>query len=120
MTNRPFIQVPALRVVLDTGHPAGELTEYVLQPDGRDVISWEMTASRRGWPSRHDADFLCSAVVAWSALKRADAYSGDLDRFLDQLRDVAPASDEEKDSANDGAGVEPEAVPTVPGLGTGS
>jgi hypothetical protein len=55
---------PRVEVLLDTG----ELLE--VQCLNADLLAWDRTASKHGWPSLRDAPIMWMTFIAWSALRR--------------------------------------------------
>jgi len=56
------------RIVLDVVLADGQADQVTV--GNADLIRWDLTRVRRGWPSLGDALFLGNTFLAWAALKR--------------------------------------------------
>ena len=105
----PLLYTPRLEVVLDDGRT---LTVQALNPD---LVRFDRTAAKHGWPNASSAPFLWLSFLAWAALRRTGAIDEAMtwDKFVDthalQVRNLTEAD-----------GVPAQAVdptPSVPGPG---
>lgn len=98
------LSAPRLRVVLD--NPGGDMTEVIVQADNRDLVRWDVTRARKGWPEFSDAMFLWSTFLAWSVMHREGHTTLKLDDFLDTCVQASPvpADDAENPDTDDDDG----------------
>lgn len=63
-----------------------DLKEITVRTDNRDMVRWELIASRKGWPAATAAPVLSLSVMAYSALLRAGEVQGteNVETFLDR------------------------------------
>lgn len=64
MTDRPKLTVPSFRVLMLDG------TEWTVTAAQPDLIAWDMTRGKHGWPDAGNAPSLWSAFVAYKAGQR--------------------------------------------------
>jgi hypothetical protein len=72
MADTPELTSPRLVV---TSVDGGTFEVQTLNPD---LIRFDMTRSRHGWPDAQAAPFLWLTFIAWAALKREGAIPSDL------------------------------------------
>ncbi len=108
---RPVVQVRGARELRRTLRKAGgDMTEVIVQADNRDLVRWDVTRARKGWPEFSDAMFLWSTFLAWSVMHREGHTSLKLDDFLDTCVQASPVpadDDENPDADDDGSTVGP-------------
>lgn len=49
-----------------------------------DLVRWDVTRAKHGWPSMEDAPMLWATFVAWAAAKRANQYAGTWDDWMNK------------------------------------
>ena len=103
MSTPTRLSAPRIRVVVD--EPGRDAVEVIVQTDNRDLVRWDVTRARKGWPEFQDAMFLWSTFLAWSVMQREKQTSLKLDDFLDQCVEASPLAAETPD--------DPEGVETV-------
>src|SRR5690242_562772 len=65
-----------------TVHLAGREDEpLVVTTANPDLVRWDMTRSKHGWPAMEDAPMLWATFVAWAAAKRTGAYDQSWDQW---------------------------------------
>jgi len=67
------LATPRLEVVLDDGRT---LVTQALNPD---LLRYDRTASKHGWPKPTDAPFLWLTFLAWAALRRTNEIPESMD-----------------------------------------
>lgn len=69
----------------------------------RSRVQWDLTASKRKWPSFADVPSMWATFLAWDALLRAGEYDGKWEEFLDDclIADVV-GDDDAADQLGDG------------------
>ena len=88
MTTTPTrLSAPRVRVVVDD--PAKGMVEVVLQTDNRDLVRWDVTRARKGWPEFKDSPFLWLTFLAWSVMQREGQTTLKLDAFLDTCTEAS-------------------------------
>lgn len=104
------LAAPRIRVALE--QPAtDELLEIDLQTDNRDLVMWDATRNRRGWPKGQDAPMLWLTFLAWHALKRSGEAAEDFDSFNDRCVAIVPVDAEGTEIDPRAAGVAGESDP---------
>jgi len=63
---------PRIEVTLDDGEV------LVVQTHNADLVRWDRTAAKHGWPGFQAAPFLWVTFLAWSALRREGKIPNDL------------------------------------------
>lgn len=64
MASEHRLTIPRIEVTMDDG------STFEVQALNPDLIRWDRTASRSGWPAASSAPFLWMTFLAWSAAKR--------------------------------------------------
>jgi hypothetical protein len=91
------LALPRVEVTLDDG---STLQAQVINSD---MVRWDRTAAKHGWPTVQTAPFLWLTFVAWSALRREGAIGEDVgwDAFVDrrcvQVRNLTDVEGTEDD-----------------------
>lgn len=70
MPDTPTLATPRLLVTMDDG------SVHEVQAVNPDLLRYDRTASKHGWPKPQDAPFLWLTFLAWSALDRAGTLNG--------------------------------------------
>jgi hypothetical protein len=99
--DRPHLTVPHLTVRMEDG------TSYDVQADNRDLLRWDETATRKGWPDPAKGPFLWMTFLAWAALKRTKEYGGTWEEFRAVVIDV--------DTPDEGERLDPTQTEVTPG-----
>lgn len=81
MTTPTRLSAPRVRVVVDD--PTKGTVEVIVQSDNRDLVRWDVTRARKGWPEFKDSPFLWLTFLAWSVMQREGHTTLKLDQFLD-------------------------------------
>lgn len=114
MADTPRIVSPHLAVTLDDG------TVLDVQTQNPDLIRWEKTQAKHGWPKAQDAPMTWLTFIAWAALRRESAIPAELtwETFSDTrclgVQNLTADQDDDDDQDVDGPG-----RPTPPGPGPG-
>jgi len=82
---------PKTKVILD------DAAEFLVQTDNRDLVAWDMTASKQRWPQPDSAPFLWATFLAWNALKRSGDYKDIFDHFVKDCLEATVLPDDEAD-----------------------
>ncbi|MFJ3394000.1 hypothetical protein [Leifsonia aquatica] len=104
-------------VVLIEQDGTDDLLEYTVQTDNRDMIQWDVTRGKKGWPKFDEAATLWLTFLAWHALRRVGETTLTLDDFLRRTVSVSRPKDE---AGNEVTDEEMVALPTNPVAGTDS
>lgn len=99
------LAAPRVRVVLD--QPGGDALEVVVQSDNRDLVAWDMTRGRKGWPEMKDAPFLWSTFVAWSVMRREGHTDLSVDAFFERCLEAQVIKADDAENPDDGDTVGP-------------
>lgn len=99
MTSLP---TPKLKIVLEAPS-TGELTEYIVQTDNRDMVAFDLTRNRKNWPSMDDANMLWMNFIGHHAISKRGGVAISFDDFLAQCVECFPVD-------QDGEEVSPEAA----------
>lgn len=106
---------PKLSVQLENPG-SDEITEYVVQTDNRDMVAFDLTRSRKGWPSMDEGNMFWMNFLAHHALSKRGGVQISFDDFLARAINVVPVDEEGEEVAIEDAGsAEPfpkEAEPT--------
>lgn len=89
------LSAPRVRVVVDD--PAKGAVEVVVQTDNRDLVRWDVTRARKGWPEFKDSPFLWLTFLAWSVMQREGHTSLKLDAFLDTCVEASAVKSDGED-----------------------
>lgn len=93
-----------------------DLLEYVVRTDNRDLVRWDLTRVRRGWPATSEAPFLWMTVLGYFALIRAGEISDkeNVEAFIDRClsakfvnEDGSPVTAGQADAGQTGTTVDP-------------
>lgn len=101
------LTIPRLGVSMDDG------SEWEVQALNPDLIRWDRTASKHGWPAASSAPFLWMTFLAWSAGRREGAIPQELsfeefsERRCIQVRNLT-------DTEGDGDAADPTPEEAVP------
>jgi hypothetical protein len=72
MTDKPDLTAPRLRVSLDDG------TTLEVQTLNPDLIRFDLTRVKHGWPDAQKAPFVWLTFLAWAALRREHQLADDV------------------------------------------
>lgn len=90
------LTTPKIRIRLETPG-TDELTEYLVQTDNRDMVAFDLTRSRKGWPSIEDANMLWINFLAHHALAKRGGVPISFDDFLARAVSVDPVDEDGND-----------------------
>lgn len=96
MADEVRLAVPRLEVTMDDG------TVFRVQAINPDLLRYDRTAAKHGWPAPTAAPFLWLTFLAWSAARRTNAIPDDLswDDFANErCQQVRNLTDETPDEA---------------------
>jgi hypothetical protein len=62
------ISTPVFDVILDAGE--GEISEHRVQVWNVDIVRYDRTAAKHGWPRADAAPMLWNTFIVWSAMRR--------------------------------------------------
>lgn len=66
-----------------------DLLEFIVQTDNRDMVRWDLSRNRYGWPAVGDAPVLWATVTSYYALIRSGKIKGmTVEEFIDRAIDV--------------------------------
>ena len=83
---------PKLRVQLESPG-TDELTEYIVQTDNRDMVAFDLTRSRKGWPSMDEANMFWMTFLAHHALSKRGGVAI-FDPIRVRVREIAVKQDD--------------------------
>ena len=96
MSDRPRLNTPHLRVVMDDG------TVLDLQALNIDMLAFDRQRAKLKWPTATDAPFVWLTFLAWSAAMREKALPPmPLAEFESRAWEVSKADEDEGDEAVD-------------------
>ena len=103
----PHLLTPRLEVVMDDGRT---LEVQALNPD---LLRFDRTAAKHGWPAATAAPFLWLTFLAWAALRR----TGEIDEAMtwEAFADTHALQVRNLTEGEESAAVPP--IPSVPGPG---
>ena len=105
----PVLYTPRLEVVMDDGRV---LEVQALNPD---LLRYDRTAAKHGWPAATAAPFLWLTFLAWAALRRR----GDIDESMtwEQFSDTHAHQVRNLTEADGAPAVPVPPIPSAPGPG---
>ena len=102
------LPTPIVDVTLDDG--SGETTTLRAQIVNADMVRWDRTAAKHGWPKWDAAPFLWLTFVSWAALRRSGQIGDDMTWELYEQRALHIAT---VDGADPQSGLAPIVDPTL-------
>lgn len=86
------LPTPVFDVILDTG--GGETTTHRVQVLNVDLVRYDRTAAKHGWPALGSAPSLWNTFVCWSAMRRTGVIGADMkyEAFEERALSVWPVS----------------------------
>jgi hypothetical protein len=92
MTRDTRLSAPVVRVWLE-GHDE----PLVLQTRNPDLVLWDRTRAKHGWPKFDDAPFLWLTFLSWAAARRTGSIPTDLtyEKFEASTLDVGTEEDDD-------------------------
>lgn len=97
MADMPRLTAPRLRIVMDDG------SEHIVQAINVDLILWDRTRVRHGWPKVDEAPFVWMTFIGWAALKREGATTLDHAAFEKACLECSVLTDEAVDPTSSAA-----------------
>lgn len=94
---------PKLRVQLESPG-TDELTEYIVQTDNRDMVAFDLTRSRKGWPSMDEANMFWMTFLAHHALSKRGGVAITFEDFLDRAVIITPVDEDGEEVALEDSG----------------
>lgn len=106
----PVLTTPRYDVTLEDAD--GHRTQQRVQVLNVDLVRYDRTAAKHGWPKGLDAPMLWVTFLAWSAMKREGLIDKDMtwETFEQRALQVQPAAEDELNGASP-------VDPTLAGIG---
>lgn len=108
MADVPRLKSPHLQVVMADG------STFDVQTLNPDLVRYDLTRAKHGWPDGTKAPFLWLTFIAWAALRREGGIPNDMTwEAFNGEHCVAVTNVTDEDEADDGVGGSP--FPSAPG-----
>ena len=91
------LSTPKIRVELETPGTE-EITEYLVQTDNRDMVAFDLTRSRKNWPSMADGNVFWINFLAHHALSKRGGVAITFEDFLARAVSVTPVDEDGEDA----------------------
>jgi hypothetical protein len=76
--------------------------DFTVRVTNRELVAWDMTRAKRGWPTAGEARFLLLTFVAWKAATREQQTALTWEQWQDAVEDIEEAGETEAHPTNPG------------------
>lgn len=92
------LATPKITITLENPG-TNDTTEYVVQTDNRDLVAFDLTRNRKGWPIYSEAEFLWMSFIGWHALSKRGGVAVTLDDFFERCISAVPLDENDEETS---------------------